>query len=64
MSLDPRNKAKFDQESALIADVLPSLWYRIYKNCLEQGFREQEALKLVQTYILSQAPHGIRGDDG
>ena len=48
--------SRFDQSAAFLGDSLPSLWRRIYLKCLEEGFKEDEALHLLRAYI-----HGSNG---
>ncbi len=60
----PDDTSKMDQSAALLGDILPPLWRRIYIGCVDQGFDESESFKLVQTYILGQNPNGTRGTDG
>lgn len=49
-----------DQDFSQIRDVIPRLWYNFYQGCLQQGFNESQSFALLQTYILSQNPHGIK----
>lgn len=51
--LDDKVKAKLDQSSALLAEMLPPLWWGIYKACVDEGFTESQALELVKTYLSS-----------
>jgi hypothetical protein len=62
--LDPEKQAQLDQAFALMADNYPAAWRRLYEGLLKVEFSSTEALKLVQTFILSQSPYGIRGADG
>lgn len=62
--IDPGEQAKFDQASMTLAELLPPLWYHLFNNLKLQGFSEGQAFKLLQTYIVSQCPFGVRGDDG
>ncbi len=43
--------AALDQAGALLGDTLPPLWRRLYVGCLSEGFTEQQAMSLVETYI-------------
>lgn len=54
-----RQKAKLDQGMALIADTFPPMWRRVYDECLNAGFEEAQAFKLLQTYILSMGTSGV-----
>ena len=62
--LDDKKRAELDQASASLGESFPLLWRSIYRNCLLEGFDKSESFRLVQTYILSNAPNGIRGVDG
>ena len=57
--MDPKEQAEFDQAAATLGDSFPPLWYRLYEQCCKQGFSEPVALRLVETYILSQCPSGV-----
>jgi len=50
-------RAQADQGTAFIADIMPPLWRRIYKNCQDQGFTEPESFKLLQTLVLQRSRH-------
>lgn len=54
--MDPNDVSKADQGSAFLAEFLPPLWRKLYLGCVEQGFKDDEALLLVRTYI-----HGTAG---
>jgi hypothetical protein len=56
-----KNESEFEQATSYLANQLPSFWKRMYDKCQEQGFSKQESLLLVNTYILSQCPYGVRG---
>ena len=62
--LDPEKIAEVEQSIAMIGELLPASWRILYENLIKKGFTECESFKLVQTYILSQCPNGVRGDDG
>ena len=40
------------------------MWFAIYQGCLGAGFDASQAMSLLQTYLLSQNPNGIRPNDG
>jgi hypothetical protein len=54
--LDPRKAAEYEQSTMTLGEVLPPMWWRIYRGCIAQGFSEAQALELVKTYILAMAP--------
>ncbi len=62
--MPPDEVHAMDQAAAFLGDTFPPLWRRLYEGNLSQGFTEVESLKLVQTYILSQCPYGVRGAEG
>ncbi len=49
--MDDSQKASLDQQAAMIGDMLPPLWRRIYLGCIEQGFSDVDSLRLVIAYI-------------
>jgi hypothetical protein len=59
--LDDKERAEFDQAQATLVETFPPLWRGLYRNCMEVGFSEEEAMELVKTYILSCSPNGVKG---
>lgn len=57
----PRDIARLDQAQTALADLFPPFWRNLFVKCVAEGFSETDALKLVQTYILSQSPNGVNG---
>lgn len=53
MTPTPEDLAKYDQSFALVADMLPAFWWRLYKSLVAQGFAEAQALDLLKTYIMA-----------
>jgi hypothetical protein len=53
------DQAKIDQATALIAELCPPHWRRLYQNCMREGFSENQAFELVKTYILGTNTRGI-----
>ncbi len=51
---DAVDLSKLDQSSAVLGDILPPLWWRLYRNSIEAGFDETEAFSLLKVYIRSQ----------
>ena len=51
--LDEKMRAQLDQSSALLAEMLPPLWWGLYRACVDEGFTESQALELVKTYLSS-----------
>lgn len=55
---------EMDQALALFRDTLPRAWMACYQGCIAGGFSDSQAFLLLQTYILSQNPYGIRPGEG
>ena len=55
--------SEFDQAAAQFADSYPPMHWRMYKNYLEEGFTEEQALRLVQTLVLSTGSAPIQFPD-
>ena len=53
-----------EQLLAQMRDSLPQMWYAIYSGSLAAGFDQVQAFTLLQTWLLSQNPHGIRPPSG
>jgi len=51
--LDPKKSAEIEQSMAMLSEHLPPLWASLFRNCVAQKFSPQQALALVQTYILA-----------
>lgn len=51
--LSPGNVAAYDQAMKLMAESLPPFWRELYKGCIDQGFRPDDALELVKTQIMA-----------
>jgi hypothetical protein len=49
-----------DQDLAQVRDTLPRLWWAIYSGSITAGFSREQSFILLQAYILSQCPVGIR----
>jgi G:T/U-mismatch repair DNA glycosylase len=48
-----RKMQEEDQALARMADTLPAVFWRMYKNLCEEGFSEGQAMSLLQTFIAS-----------
>jgi len=46
-----RDDQKLDQEFARMADMLPPVWWRMYKNLQTAGFTKFEAMDLLKMFI-------------
>ncbi len=53
------NSNEMDQQLANVRDTLPRFWYALYQGNRVAGFNNDQALILLQTYILAQSPSGI-----
>lgn len=56
--IDPSMAQQAEQSVAFLSEYLSGMWWGLYEKCKEKGFTGDEALKLVQTYILSQGTGG------
>jgi hypothetical protein len=54
------DNSKLDQSTALIAEICPPHWRRLYENCIREGFLESQALELVKTYIISTGSNNTK----
>jgi hypothetical protein len=52
--LDAEKRAEFDQGNELLGEVLPPHWKRLFDGCVNEGFREDQAMELVKAYIVGQ----------
>lgn len=50
--LDPKALADFQQGSAGIAEVIPSLCRQLYQGYLREEFTESQSMLLTQTYLV------------
>lgn len=53
--MNDNNRHDLDQKSALMGDLFPGLWKRIYDNLLVEGFTELQAMELLKAFIVGQA---------
>ena len=51
--LDPKERAALDQQVAALKELMPPVWWGLYRESIMQGFTPQQSLRLVQTYIVS-----------
>ena len=51
---------QFEQNSAMMADVFPVTWRRIYVNLVREGFTEEQSLSLLKAYIAGMAGGGAK----
>ena len=49
--LDDGKRAEFDQTIALLAEIYPNQWRRMYLGLVKEGFTESEAMELLKSYI-------------
>lgn len=56
--MDQSEKADLDQSFALIGDTWPAALHRFYQNCVESGFREEQALLLTTIFFKGLLPQG------
>ena len=51
--IDPGKQAELDQAYTNLGETLSSLWWAIYHRCVDIGFTEDQAMNLLQAYIMS-----------
>ena len=51
MAVTPEQIADMDQASKAMADTFPTLWWGLFKGCVDKGFTREEALELVKAQI-------------
>lgn len=62
--MNPRDRARLDQDTAKIAEVLSALWMGIFRSLVDRGFSERQAMSLLRTYIKTTLPRTqIEGSD-
>lgn len=44
---------ELDQALAQSVDTFPTLWWGIYKNCIKEGFTEEQTMELLKTWIIA-----------
>ncbi len=49
--LDPKKRSEMDQAQAFLGELYPPLWRKLYLGCVEEGFSEDQAFRLLRTYI-------------
>jgi hypothetical protein len=54
--MDSKKTSDFDQLAAMVGDVFPGLWFRLYSNLIASGFDEAKAFELLKVYV-----HGVAG---
>lgn len=57
--LDDKLRAELEQSQAALTEMLPPLWHGLYQGCVKEGFTPQEALRIVETYILATLGNNI-----
>ena len=55
LMLNSKEQAESDQAVTFLGEMLPPLWWKLYKSSLDQGFNDRQAMSLVLAYIRSQA---------
>ena len=49
--MDAHDEAEIDQSFALLSETYPPALYRFFKNLVIQGFDNEQALKLTETFL-------------
>ncbi len=57
--LNDKLRAQFEQSAAMVVEEMPPLWRQLYNKCLEEGFDNEQSLKLVEVFILSTNVRGV-----
>jgi len=58
--MENNDLSKLDQSMALVSEIYPPHWRRLYDNCLAEKFTTIEAMELVKTYIISVGTNGTK----
>ena len=51
---DPAKQAELDQANAELSEALSDTWWALYSRCVDHGFTEDQAMRLVEAFILSE----------
>jgi hypothetical protein len=57
--LDDKKNSEFEQNRSVLVEMLPPLWRGLYLGCINEGFTEEDAMRLVCAQILGSASGGI-----
>lgn len=57
--LDDRKRAAFEQNAAEAGEIIPAMYRSLYTGFVTHGFRPEEAMALVQTYIVKDCAGGL-----
>ena len=52
--LDAKAMADWSQAIAGLTEMCPPMWWGLFKGCKEQGFTDEQAMRLVIAFIKSQ----------
>ncbi len=50
--LNDELRAETDQAAAALGEMCPEVWWNIFDGCVKKGFTRQEALRLIEAYIM------------
>ncbi len=53
--LDPKKQAEFEQGAAAMAETFPPMLYGLYRGFIKEGFTEQRAYSLTESYFVALA---------
>lgn len=48
-----------EQSCATMAENFPPMWYRLYLNCRKEGFSDDQAFKILITFIMSMTKGSV-----
>lgn len=51
MGISPQQQSDIDQAFAMLGETWPSALFRFFKNCIKEGFTEEQALVLTVTFL-------------
>ena len=49
--IDPKTGAAADQALMYLGEMMPVLWWRLYKGCENAGFTPDQSMELLKEYI-------------
>jgi hypothetical protein len=51
MPISPKQQSDIDQAFAMLGETWPGALFRFFKNCIREGFTEDQALVLTVTFL-------------
>ena len=53
--LEGKDRCELEQSMALLSEVLPRCWRGLYDGMIEQGFTEDQAMKILRSCVYGQS---------